>query len=478
MLRPIPAMDLAFLLADRPRTPANVGALLLFEPPAGRNAAGVAREVLRAYRAARPAPPFDCTPELPPLGLPRWRTAPQVDLRRHVRIERLAPPGTEARLWQRVAQLHESPLDRQRPLFEVHLLHGLTSGRLALYVKSHHASWDGRYALERLFDSLGEAPGELRPPFFAAPAAATGPTPGAAAPSHAAALSGLLGHAAGLATLAAALATRLRTPDADSGPVAGNRPFAGPHTRFNERVQAGRGFACLDLPLEAMRAVAHAAGGTLNDVVLAVVDAGVATYLAAHGERPAQPLVAMCPVSQRDPGDHEATNKSATLFLPLGAPRATPAARLRRIVASSRQAKKEFARLPPAAVLDYALAAFGLWFATDALGLRDRMPPVVNLTVSNVGAVVGERFLGNSRLVAACPVSMLADPVGLNVTVLSAAGRMHFGLIANAAAVPDVDRLARACATAWTILARGNRRAATRNAATRPRRRAPRALKP
>ena len=59
--------------------------------------------------------------------------------------------------------------------------------------------------------------------------------------------------------------------------------------------------------------MARAAGGTLNDVVLAIVDTGVAQFLASVRERPRQPLVAMCPVSLRDPGDREPTSKVATV---------------------------------------------------------------------------------------------------------------------------------------------------------------------
>ena len=69
MPRPIAPLDLAFLWLDRPDTPANVGALLLFDPPPRRTAAGMARQVVSAYRKSHPSPPFDCIPDLPVIGL-------------------------------------------------------------------------------------------------------------------------------------------------------------------------------------------------------------------------------------------------------------------------------------------------------------------------------------------------------------------------------------------------------------------------
>ena len=78
--------------------------------------------------------------------------------------------------------------------------------------------------------------------------------------------------------------------------------------------------------------------------------------------------------------------------------------------------------------------------------------------VSNVGAVAGTRYLGASRLVAAYPVSMLADPTGLNVTVLSVDGRMDFGIVANAGVLADPFKLTRECEAAFLQLERAARR--------------------
>ena len=73
MSRAIPLTDLLFLWADRGDAPANVGVVLLFEPPAGVSADKAVREVLRAYRAAPPTPPFNLLADAPPLGLAQWR---------------------------------------------------------------------------------------------------------------------------------------------------------------------------------------------------------------------------------------------------------------------------------------------------------------------------------------------------------------------------------------------------------------------
>jgi len=456
----MPLLDLGFLLIERPETPSNVGALLLFDPPPGRPAAGAADRIARAYRAARPGPPFNSVPDLSVLALPHWRPAGRMDMRRHVLRETLQAPGDLGQLCRHVARLHETPLDRTRPLFSVHVIDGLASGQLAVYFKSHHAYWDGRYALERVFGQLRREPGAITPPFFAG---AAGPVPATEADGLArsvtAGLRSLLGQAAGARELISKLSVRATAGSAASLPR-GNRPFAGPHTRFSEPVTHGRAYACFSLPLDDMRRAARAGGGTLNDVVLAVVDAGLERFLAALNERPRQPLVAMCPVSLRAAGDHEATTKAATLFVPLARPRSGAMNRLRQIAANTRAAKVELSGFSHEAALDYALLAFGLWFASNTLGLGAVTRPVINLAVSNVGGVDGTRYLGSCRLASAYPVSMIADPTGLNVTVLSMDGHMDFGIIANAAVLADAFELARACETAFAQLLRASRRAA------------------
>jgi WS/DGAT/MGAT family acyltransferase len=469
MLRPIPLLDLGFLWIDRPETPANVGVLMLFDPPPGRTAAAAARQVVRTYRKARPGPPFDCVPDLPVLGVPHWKHAGPVDLSRHVLHEHLPAPGHAEDLHRFVARLHEAPLDRSRPLFSVHVIDGLACGQLAVYVKSHHASWDGRYALERIFGRLGLQPGPILPPFFASPTTRVPPPHPEPGATLAAGVRTLLGQASAVRELVGKLSVR-SPPEGGVAGQRGNRPFAGPHTRFNEPVAAGRSYACFSLPLEEMRRMARACGGTLNDVALAVVDAGVERFLAELGERPRQPLVAMCPVSLRDPGDDEATTKAATLFVPLGRPRSGVANRLAQIVANTSAAKSEFRGFSREAALDYAVLAFGLWFASSTLGFGAVTRPVINLVVSNVGAVDGERYLGACRLAAAYPVSMLADPTGLNVTLVSVDGHMDFGIVANASAVEDAAALARSCEAAFERL----RRATTKAASAGAERRAPR----
>jgi diacylglycerol O-acyltransferase / wax synthase len=447
MSRPIPLIDLAFLLIDRAEAPANVGIALIFDPAPGADSDKAIREILRRYRATPPTPPFDVVPEMPPLGLPQWVRPARVDMKQHVRRGTLPAPGSPAQLDEFLAELHRERLDRSRPLFEIHLIDGLASGQFALYVKSHHVTWDGRSAAARIFGSLSSEPGPLLTGFHSVPSEA--------APDSidlAGGLRSVMTHAFALRELYSQATKRIAALRAMSARSGGNAPFAGPHTRLNQRVVAERSIARFSLPLDEMRRVGHAFGGSINDVLLAVTDDGVHRYLRGFGERPAEPLVGMCPVSVREPGDTELGTKASTLFVRLGGPRAGVATRLSEIVASTTAAKAEFHSMSKEASLDFALAAFGLWLASDALGLGAYTRPVVNFVVSNVGGRAGAHYLGRSRLVGAYPVSMVADPVGLNFTAFSHDGRMDVGIVASRATVPDTAEIARHSLAAWRQL--------------------------
>jgi diacylglycerol O-acyltransferase / wax synthase len=452
MTRAIPLTDLMFLWADRKEAPANVGVVLIFEPAEGRSADKAVREVLRAYRATPPTEPFNQLADAPPLGLAHWRDPDAIDMRRHVLRSTLPAPGTIAQLNERLAELHQGMLDRRHPLFEIHLIDGLESGRFALYVKSHHVSWDGRSAMARIFGSFSREPGPILAGFHAAPAAVD--DGGTVDTGLAHNLRTLVSQAMAMRELYANVAKRIGALRGDTDRPRGNTPFAGPHTRFNRPVTAERTLGQFTLPLAALRGVGRAHGGTINDVLLAIVDDGVHRYLRDLGEPPPAPLVAMCPVSLRQPDDREAGTKATTLFVKLGSPRSGAGARLREIVASTTRAKAEQRSMSNEASLDFALLAFGLWLTSHAFGLDAYTKPVVNYVVSNVGGTIGENYLGRSRLVGAFPISMIADPAGLNFTTLSHDGRMDVGIIANRAALPDAEPLVAHCLAAWRRLSR------------------------
>src|SRR5689334_5823605 len=80
-------------------------------------------------------------------------------------------------------------------------------------------------------------------------------------------------------------------------------PFRAPKTVFNGRIHTPRRFATQHYPIDRLRAVATATGGSLNDVFLAICGGAMRRYLSENGTLPPESLIANVPVSVREAGD-------------------------------------------------------------------------------------------------------------------------------------------------------------------------------
>jgi WS/DGAT/MGAT family acyltransferase len=428
----IPLLDLAFFALEAQNNPKHVGALMVFDLPR------VARKtfvpaIVAAYRSAMPLAPFDQVIDTGLTYAPRWKRAGVVDLTYHVEHIRLRRPGSHAQLLAKVAELHRELLDRSRPCFRVYVIENLAERRFAVYFKIHHAMVDGQSAVMRIVASLSEDPANRSAtPFFAV---AMDAAPAACKPVRDGFVRSLKSFAVKQAVAArevyvGQLRRGLRRLGAAQD--AGSAPFTAPSGPTNARIDGRRSLATLSLPIADMRAVAHAFGGTLNDVCATIVDSGLTRYLDARGEAPMKPLVALCPVSLREPGDTEATTKASMMFVPLGDPAMEIGARMKGVMRASQSAKGELRGLSKDAASLYALLAFGLGEAAGLFGTGGVTPPLANFILSNVPGPRAPLYLRGARLAGMFPISALGAGIGLNVTLVSCADRMDFGFVATA----------------------------------------------
>jgi len=467
MSRGIPPLDLMFLLAERNTQPSHVGALMLFRPPARAPRDYVARLVAR-YRSIPPTAPFNLVPSIPFVGQPVWRKAAELDMRYHVRHLALPTPGSETQLWDLVQDLHGVTLNRDYPLFRIFFIEGLASGEFALFSKIHHSIIDGVSGLARTAAALNDAPDPERVRAIYGVEAPVrkhrDPQAGRIAALLRAATMGA-NQARALGDLASFLLRRagdlLVRPADEHGPQ-GSQLFSSARLPTNLPFRAGRSFAAFEVPASTIERIRKSLGGTMNDVAMTIVDLGLSRYLAARKLAPTAPIVCMCPVDLRDAGDAEASTKVSAVFVPMGEPGEGPVKRLARISANASAAKQEMRSLSATAALDLAVGLYAAQEGAIALGMN-ALPPTANLVLSNLRASATTAYLGDARLRAFYPVSMIGGGIGLNVTFVSYDGRLDFGLVANQAAIPDAERLARECRRALADLTRAAARRRSRN---------------
>jgi WS/DGAT/MGAT family acyltransferase len=387
-------------------------------------------------------------PELPRSPLQAWVEAREVDLDYHVRRTALPTPGDERELGIVVSRLHGHRIDLHRPPWELHLIEGLERDRFAIYVKVHHALVDGISAMRMLVNALTHDPDERgRPLFFAVPQPPRPPRPTDAGEAEAADGIHFTQLIAAVREQYGAARTALRAlldvrRSAQSGVRDLVSPAHAPNCILNTRISKSRRFATQLLDAGRMRAVAKAAGGTLNDVVLAVSGGSLRRYLMERDALPAAPLVAMLPVSVRAADDPAGGNAVGAILATLATDLDDPSARLAAIIASTTAAKKQLQGMSRAAILQYSAVLTAPSMLQLIPGAAGRIRPPFNVVISNVPGPERPLYFRGARLEASYPMSIPVHGQALNITCNSYAGSICVGFTGCRETVPHLQRLA------------------------------------
>ncbi len=231
------------------------------------------------------------------------------------------------------------------------------------------------------------------------------------------------------------------------GEVIASAPGRAPATPFNRPITAHRRLALRSVELDAVKAVKSAFGVSVNDVVMAMCAGALRRWLADHDALPDLPLIAMIPVSVRDPASKGALgNKVSAMLATLPTNVEDAGKRVKIVHAATQQAKAQQAVIPQGLVdqvSDFAPPALTARAArvVFATGVLHRLPPF-NVCISNVPGPNVPVYLCGAKLLAHYPVSVITDGQGLNITLVGYLGRLHFGLVSCRELVPDIDKLA------------------------------------
>jgi diacylglycerol O-acyltransferase / wax synthase len=435
--------DALFLLGESREHAMHVGGLQLFEPPDGADESFVTEAYDSMIRRTDIQPTFRKHPAFfGPVTNLAWSIDREVELDYHFRRSALARPGRVRELLELTSRLHGSLLDRHRPLWEAHLIEGLSDGRYAVYTKFHHSLMDGVSALRLMQRAFSTDPDddEVRVPWEMKPRHRPDAGPKSSKSSSLLeTLTQTVGSAAALApsTLSLARAALLEQQL--------NFPFRAPKTMFNVRIGGARRIAAQSWPLERIKAVKAAADVTVNDVVLAMSAGALRGYLVEQNALPDAPLVAMVPVSMRkrdeDTGADGGGNAVGTVLCNLNTDVEDAGKRLAAISSSISDNKKVFAQLPQ--VQQLALSAFltgGLFFGLIP-GFIRTAPPPFNIVISNVPGSRDQLYWRGARLAGNYPLSIALDGQAMNITVTNNAENLDFGLVGCRRSVPHLQRM-------------------------------------
>ena len=456
------ALDASFLQLERLETPMHVGALTVLEGepffgPDGRFRIADVRELVSSrlhliprFRKKVMSVPLDA-------GKPIWVDDERFDIGYHVRLTALPSPGSRSQLLALFERVQAQLLDRGRPLWELWFVEGLEGGHVAVFQKTHHALVDGISGVDVatvLFDLTPEPTVLEAVPWRPEPAPPSArllldtvkdiaEATGAVARTTRRAIEVPRRAAERVGLLARQLSTL-----ADGALVA-------PRTSLNRTVEGrDRRFGTVRVPLDDVKTVRRAFGGTINDVVLAGIGGGLARLLESRGElEPGLTLKVFCPVSVRDENEHmKLGNRVSAMFvsLPVGDP--DPIARLQAIQATTADLKEREQAVGAATLL--GLTEFA---APTLMGLAARLAhrqTFFNLICTNVPGPQVPLYCMGARVLEAYPMLPLAKNLNVGVAILSYCGNLYIGLLADRDLWPDLEVFEAGIDEAFTELAK------------------------
>ncbi len=432
------------LLAERGPIHVNVGAALILEgdPPT--------LDELLAHVESRLAlvPRFRQRVQATPLQItnPVWADDPGFDLEWHVRHVALPRPGSTDQLRELVGRVMSTPLDLERPLWQLYLVEGLEGGRHAYISKTHHALVDGVSAVDVgtiMLDPNPEGtempiPEERWDPDVPSPELlfVRAATDRISTPMRAARKAAL-----GALSMPRETAGRvMRTAESFAGLAAGG-PTA-PRTFLNEDIGRDRRVAFVRTELDALKQARGETGATVNDVILAVATGGLRRLFERRGEAVPDQLVALVPMSIRRSDEHlELGNRIATLMVALPLSEPDPAERLRLVHAETTRVKES----EQARAASLVIEATGWTPPTINRVLADVISRQLNwnLVVSNVPGPQMPFYLLGRRMVEVYPVVPLSPQQhALSIGVVSYDGGVFFGITADRNLFADIDEVA------------------------------------
>ncbi|MBP6730026.1 MAG: wax ester/triacylglycerol synthase family O-acyltransferase [Microthrixaceae bacterium] len=445
--------DAAFIYMETPLVHMHVTGVLIIDPSTSATPLDV--RAIRDHLAerVRAIPTFRRRLLTTPLGIdhPVWVNDPDLDIDRHVHVERLRRPGRTTDLATYVGNYAAEQLDRSRPLWDMVILDGLADGTIAVITKMHHSAVDGvtgNDLMAQLVDLTPDAAPTATPDLPAAR-----PVPGPVGLVFAGLRSRALDP---LRTVRAAgrtagslvrLANMVLRPGAEGGGAA--RPFDAPRTAFNRSLTPRRSVAFAHSSLDDLRFIKATFGATVNDAFLAACTLSLRRYLVAGGERCDRPLVASVPISVHGASSSNgaAANQVSNMFVRLPVNETDPVEVLRRVAGDTRDAKRvhgaigadmigDVTELTPPGLFNLAVRTY------SRAGLAERLPPIHNLVVSNVPGPPIPLYVAGAQVAAIYPFGPLLEGCGLNISVLSNMGHVDIGVIACPDIAPRVDDVA------------------------------------
>ena len=439
--------DTVFLNLEREGMPLNVASVCIFE---GKVSFKAFTQFVQSKLPLLPRYLKRVVPAPFNIGLPSWEFDPGFNLKNHLQ-ELTLEDGSEKELKAVAGKMFGKVMDRQRPLWDLTLVHGLKGDGTAMIARMHHCLVDGIAGvgiMHVLLDANAEAPQlpkqKVRlqvPP----PRDPLSMFMGGVVDSYSDFVNRTLSALADLLNMAE------RAVSNGGGNLGSNETskLLPEITAFTERLHFNvlyRGpqkFAWTDISLADVKAIRHRFGASVNDVILALVTATIRRYSELHGEKVKGRLFRMMvPVNLRgQDGASELGNRISLVPVTVPLDIRDPKKLLAAI-----HTRTEFLKSMHAPEL-VSLAGGLIGMFPTALQatvgpLASKLPITpFNMVCTNVPGPQYPLYLLGHKMLRWYPYVPVGGEMPLNCAVLSYDGRLYFGFSGDVHAAPDLSRL-------------------------------------
>jgi WS/DGAT/MGAT family acyltransferase len=389
------------------------------------------------------------------LGIPRFRQRIEAhsgelwwceeqgfDKRRHIKRVRLPGKGGRSELQDYVSDLASEPIDKTRPLWQIRIIEQYEGGA-AVLVRIHHAIADG-IALVGVMLSIADHESQAKYLAHAAPAVRKPSRLWPAIPGLASLRQGLQ-LTADVWQEAKLLASNPAQTARTGAGIAGELAYLllmpdDTPTRFKGIPKGEKRVAWTGpIPLPEVKAVSQALGCSINDMLLASVAGALRAYLREKGDPvDGVEIRTLVPINMRTPDEAGVLgNRFGILAVELPAGIGNPLARLQEVRRRITLLKQS---LEPPVTLGLFTA---LGYAPKII--QDRL---FNLLLSRATAIMtnvpGPQ---NPLYLARSPIKQVmfwvpqSGDIGMGISILSFNGNVQFGLMTDAALVPDPEAI-------------------------------------
>ncbi|MDX1448371.1 MAG: wax ester/triacylglycerol synthase family O-acyltransferase [Acidimicrobiia bacterium] len=444
---PLSYLDSSFLALETRTTHMHVAGVALFEAgPLRAEDGGIDIDRIRRHIGSK----LQYIPRyrqrlgyVPYNRSPVWIDDDSFNFDYHVRHTSLPRPGTDTQLRNLAGRIVSQQLDRSKPLWELWVVEGLQDDRFAIIAKIHHCMIDGISGVDLTTILLNIVPTseiEEAPEWHPRPAPNGTQLAVAEIARTTRRVIDQLGSATDLLMEGKELVgTAVQRLTAVKNSLEAGWLTPAGRTPLNPDIGPNRRFDWTEIPLDEVKAVKNALGGTLNDVVLATVAGAIRHFLEVERDFSTAGVEfrVMAPVSVRKPDQRGQLGNQVAMWLvnlPISEP--DPVKRLRTISTETSRLKRENHALGASTLVELSRGT-PLPLLSMANRLVGSAVRPFNMTVTNVPGPQFPMYLLESKMLANYPIVPLWQQHGVGIALFSYDGRLLWGIHADYDALPD-----------------------------------------